>query len=490
MNSGAIPIDDSLVRVAKGELLSDDWSRKTYSVDSSHYEVVPEAILCPVDEYDVQQACLYSTSKKVPIAARGAGTGLLGQSLSDGIILDFTKHMNRVLEIDENHAIVEPGIVKAVLDGELRKKGKFLPPDPASSRYCTVGGMIADNSSGIHCLGYGNTIDFLDGVKVVYADGTFGFASSRQFDSRMKKLRNLLYPQMDLIEEGYPRVSKNSCGYRLDATVKRDGFYPQKIFAASEGTLGLVTSARLKILDIPEKRCLLVTGFEDLLAAVKAVPVFLRYSPVALELMDRTVFSTEREDNTGCLVFVEFAGSGMDPEIRLESCKKGLEGTCAVLEYASDENSLKRIWSARTAALNNIMKLTVGSRKPLGLIEDTVVRPELLAGHVEELLKTYKENGLEYVMYGHVGDGNMHTRPLIDIASDSEMNLMSEIAGNVFAEVIRLRGTITGEHGDGIARQPYIERMYGRQITELFLTIKTLFDPGFTLNPGKKVLSR
>ncbi len=490
MNSGAIPIDDSLLRVAKGELLSDDWSRKTYSVDSSHYEIMPEAILCPVDEYDVQQACLYSTSKKVPIAARGAGTGLLGQSLSDGIILDFTKHMNRVLEIHENHVVVEPGIVKAVLDNELKKKGKFLPPDPASSRYCTIGGMIADNSSGVHCLGYGNTVDFLDEVKVVYADGTFGFASNSQFDSRMEKLRDLLYQHIDLIENGYPRVSKNSCGYRLDAAVKSSGFLPHKIIAASEGTLGVVTLARLKILDIPEKRCLLVTGFEDLLAAVRAVPAFLRYSPVALELMDHTVFSTERQDGTGCLLFVEFAGSGTEPESRLEGCKQGLEGKCSFLEYASDENSLNRIWAARTAALNNIMKLTVGSRKPLGLIEDTVVRPELLAGHVQGLLKTYQENKLEYVMYGHVGDGNMHTRPLIDIASESDMKLMTEIAGSVFAEVIRLGGTITGEHGDGIARQPYIELMYGRRITEIFLSVKKLFDPGFTLNPGKKVRAK
>ena len=144
-----------LLCIAKGEILEDSWSRLIYSVDASHYEIEPTAVVCPADEYDVQRICEYSSCHNIPITARGAGTGLLGQSLSNGVILDFSKHMDNIVEIDNEYVTVQPGIVKGILDKELKKNNKFLPPDPASSNYCTLGGMIADNSSGIHSLGYG-----------------------------------------------------------------------------------------------------------------------------------------------------------------------------------------------------------------------------------------------------------------------------------------------------------------------------------------------
>src|ERR671925_1114567 len=226
-------IAGDLLRIAKGEVLDDSWSRRVYSVDASNYEIEPTAVVCPADEHDVQHMCQYSFAKKIPITARGAGTGLLGQSLSEGMILDFTKHMDKITEIGEDYVMVQPGIVKGLLDKELKKRNKFLPPDPASSNYCTVGGMIADNSSGIHCLGYGSTISFLEEINVVYADGQLGFASQSKYDSTMKKLGELLFPNVHKIKHRYPRVTKNSCGYRLDAVVS-DKFNPQKVFAASE----------------------------------------------------------------------------------------------------------------------------------------------------------------------------------------------------------------------------------------------------------------
>lgn len=487
-------IADDLLRIAKGEVIDDNWSRKIYSVDASHYEIPPAAVVYPVDVDDVQQVCEYSSLRKIPITARGAGTGLLGQALSDGgIVLDLTKHFNRIIEIENSNIVVQPGIVKGVLDRELKKKNKFLPPDPASSNYCTIGGMIANNSSGIHCLGYGNTIDFIEEVNVVYSDGKVGFASDNKFDDYIKKLHELVMPFAGVIRNGYPKVSKNSCGYRLDAVIAQGKFHPHKMFAASEGTLGIVTSAKLRILDIPEYRCILVLGFEDLLDAVSVVPSILRFSPVALEMMDHTIVShggmmSVTDDARGCLLFVEFAGTnGRNAEERLELCKQELVGKCSVIEYASDEESLTKIWQARKGALNNIMKMTVGSRRPIGLIEDTVVSPNLLSDHAASLLQTYRQNGLGYVMFGHVGDGNMHTRPVIDLDSKSEVELMERIAANVFAKVIRSGGTITGEHGDGLARVGYIEMMYGKHITNIFSKVKKLFDPAFMMNPGKKV---
>lgn len=487
-------IAGDLLRIAKGEALDDSWSRKVYSVDASHYEITPAAVAYPTDDHDVQQVCEYSFTNKIPITARGAGTSLLGQSLSNGgIILDFTKHMSRIMEIEGDHVVVQPGIVKGVLDRELKKRNKFLPPDPASSNYCTIGGMIADNSSGIHCLGYGNTIDFVEEINVVYPDGRAGFAGTEKFDATMRKLHELLAPFAGAIKNGYPKVNKNSCGYRLDAVLAGDKFQPHRIFAASEGTLGIVTSAKMRILDIPAYRCILVLGFENLLDAVSAVPAILKFSPAALEMMDHTIVSdfctmSVIDDVRGCLLLVEFAGdSNRSVEERMTLCKQGLAGRGSMIEYTADDESITRIWQARKGALNDIMKMTVGSRKPIGLIEDTVVRPDLLADHAAGLLQTYRENKLDYVMFGHVGDGNMHTRPVIDLGSKSQVELMERIAASVFVKVIKSGGSITGEHGDGLARVGYIEMMYGKQLTELFSKVKRLFDPGFTMNPGMKV---
>lgn len=497
-----LQIADELERIAKGEILADNWSRTIYSVDASHYSIEPSAIAYPLDEHDLSRICQYGYSKNISITARGAGTGLLGQSLNNQIILDFTKHMNKILEIGPDYVLVQPGIVKGVLDKELKKRGKFLPPDPASTNYCTIGGMIANNSSGVHALGYGSTIEFLDMVNIVYSNGSFGCIGSRDtlssYDARITKLYNLVSPYTDLIQMRYPRVTKNSCGYRLDAVINNQKFYPQKIFAASEGTLGIVASAKLKIIDIPLFRATIVFGFEDLLSAISVVPVALRLYPVALEMLDHTVCrnhdtnSLSRglggSNNGGTLLFVEFAGDTLvDVEQKVTECKNKLSSKSKILESVTDENSSRRIWEARRSALNNAMKLTVGSRKPAGLIEDTVVNPNILYDYTRFLLQKYNDNKLDYVMYGHAGNGNLHTRPIIDMDSRTELELFNIIGDEVFTRVISCGGTITGEHGDGIARTKYIKSMYGTQLVSIFEQIKKLFDPRNIMNPGKKV---
>jgi glycolate oxidase len=500
-----IPIADELNRIAKGEILSDDWSKEIYSVDASHYSIKPSVIVCPFDEHDLSQICQYAYSKNTSITARGAGTGLLGQSLNDNIIVDFTKHMNKILEVGTDHVLVQPGLVKGILDKELKKRGKFLPADPASSNYCTIGGMIANNSSGVHALGYGSTIDFLDMANVVYSDGSLGSVSNSSSDNesddqKIAKLYRLLSPNIELIQRQYPKVTKNSCGYRLDAVINNEKFYPQKIFAASEGTLGNVTSAKLKIIDIPLYRAMIVFGFKDLLSAMSAVPLVLQFSPVALEMLDHTVFSTvvdlnqprfmdKDSDDEGSLLIAEFAGDSLtDVEQQLTNCKDKLSSVSTTLESVTDENSSRQIWGARKSALNNAMKLTVGSRKPIGLIEDTVVNPNILYDYTRFLLQKYNDNKLDYVIYGHAGNGNLHTRPMVDIESQSELEVFDIVANEVFTKVISCGGTITGEHGDGIARTKYIEFMYGLQIVSIFEQIKKLFDPKFIMNPGKKVI--
>ncbi|HYY49988.1 MAG TPA: FAD-binding oxidoreductase, partial [Nitrososphaeraceae archaeon] len=382
---------------------------------------------------------------------------------------------------------------------------------PASSNYCTIGGMIANNSSGSHCLGYGNTIDFLKEIRVTYSDGSSGLLGDIKHSAiielgndangrLIKSLFELLSGQCISIKEHYPLVSKNSCGYRLDALIDDDYFSPQKIFAASEGTLGIVTSAKMRIIDIPTYRHLLVLGFENLLSAVYVVPLILKSNPTAVELLDHSAFSFwETTQETGnnntvtggvdCMLFVEFAGDNLtDVEINVNSCLNKLSYRCVLIESVSDEQGIIRIWQARKNALNQIMKLTIGSRKPIGLIEDTVVSPYLLHEYTQYLQQVYARYKVDYVIYGHAGDGNLHTRPLIDVNSRSEIELLQNLAQDVFNKVVRFGGTITGEHGDGLARTKYIEYMYADKIISLFKEVKKLFDPKFIMNPGKKVI--
>ncbi|MGC2385762.1 MAG: FAD-binding oxidoreductase [Nitrososphaeraceae archaeon] len=487
-----IKIADELRRISKGEVLSDDWSRKIYSVDASHFILSPELIQKPLDDDDVRNICKFCYAKHISITARGAGTGLLGQSLSSGVVLDFTANMNKIIDMGEDYVTVQPGLVKGILDNELEKKRKFFPADPASGNFCTIGGMVANNSSGPHSLGYGSTIDHVQEISITYADGTSGtIGPTVKRDEKISKMLEIISPSVDLIKRKYPKVSKNSCGYRLDAVLSNKAFHPQKVFVASEGTLGIMTSTRLKIFDMPLYRNLLVVGYQDLLIAMRSVPSILTFSPTALEMLDSSVVSSDRKsfNDSGCLLFVEFSGDNrVEVEANLYKCKSRVEGNGQVLHTAFDPISIRHIWESRKNALNNIMKFTVGSRRPVGLIEDTVVRPDLLFEYSLYLKQLYSEYNLDYVMYGHVGNGNLHTRPMVDIEESSEINLLEGLAKRVFKRVIDYGGTITGEHGDGLARSKYVQQVYGNRIYSLFKQIKHLFDPQLIMNPGKKVI--
>ena len=510
-------IHDDLRSIAKGNVLSDDWSKKIYSVDASEFEILPSTIIQVKDKEDVSSICKYAYAKQLAITGRGAGTGLLGQSLNTGISLDFTKYMNKISEIENDYVIVQPGIVKAVLDKELKMKGKFLPPDPASSNFCTIGGMIANNSSGIHALGYGNTIDFLEGIEIIYSNGFIESLFKNPYsihDSGKKESNSLntnklnqlfkLYSSeiLQYISFKFPKVTKNSCGYRIDTVFDANKRYlPHKIFASSEGTLGITTLAKFRIRDLPLYKSVMVIGFKNILKAVKSVPTILSFFPTSLELLDHSVLCYEKivrnklnskvnnNNNGGTLLFVEFAGDDIVKiELKIHLCKEKLHGYGEILEVTSDYVSCERIWSARKSALNNVMKLTVGSRKPISLIEDTIVNPDYLYDYTLFLLGIYKKYKLDYIFYGHAGNGNLHTRPVLDTASSKYNDLIASLATDVFSKVYELSGSITAEHGDGISRTSYISQMYGNTIFEIFKKIKFIFDPTNIMNPGKKVI--
>ncbi|HXW11674.1 MAG TPA: FAD-binding oxidoreductase, partial [Nitrososphaeraceae archaeon] len=216
----------NLKRLGLVDVFGDDWTRTIYSVDASHFSLKPSIVNFPSNEQDVQKICAYAHSHGISLTCRGAGTGLLGQSLSTGIVLDFTKKMNKILEIEDDYIIVQPGVVKAVIDKELAKRNKFIPPDPASSNYCTIGGMIANNSSGPHGLGYGSIINHVQRVDLVYSNGSIGFADRRNHDERIDKMLKNVLSENIKIKDHYPNVSKNSSGYRLDAVFENSQVNP------------------------------------------------------------------------------------------------------------------------------------------------------------------------------------------------------------------------------------------------------------------------
>ncbi len=475
------------------DIIDDDWTRTIYSVDASHCYVKPMAVSFPSDKYEIQEICNYAHSRNIPVTCRGAGTGLLGQSLSSGIIIDFTKKMNKILEIGENYVVTQPGVVKAVLDKELAKKGKFIPPDPASSNYCTIGGMLSNNSSGPHGLGYGSIINYVQNVEVVYGDGMLGYADCNHYDEKVRKMLELISSFNFDLKSYYPNVNKNSSGYRIDTIFEKNKVYPHKIFIASEGSLAVMTSSKVSILDIPVKKCLVILRFENILDAAMVVPSILKYGPVAMELLDRGSIlegwtAGDSGDSNTCIMFVEFCDDDNSIYEKVSKFEFAMRDRVKILEGGYDQKSVDNAWIERKNSLNRSMKKGMGSRKPAGIIEDTVVHPDILYYYLVFLLKALAKYNLDYTVYGHAGNGNLHLRPFIELDSSRSDSLMHALASEVFNYIIKVRGSISGEHGDGMIRTKFVPLMYGGKMYDIFKKIKLIFDDKYIMNPGKKIL--
>ncbi len=497
-----------------GDILSDTWQRYMYASDASAYEIVPKCIVLPKNIDDVVKVVKFAAANSIPVIARGGGSGLAGQAIGDGIIIDFTKYMNKVVEVNakENYVIVEPGIYKGVLDKELRKHGKFLPPDPSSANYCALGGMIATNASGAHTVKYGSTIDYVVSLDVILSNGELLHTEPVEIGSAewnnktnsierklLESLADLLRPNKELIQNKFPKVRKNSCGYRIDRVLKDNILDTSKLFVASEGTLGIVVKAKFKIMDLPKEKALMLLGFNDTLQASKAITNIAGLEPSALELIDKTViqlartasdeFASKVPADTSCLLFVEFDGNNIrEIEDSVNKLSKLLDQIDAkVIAYSSDSNEIGRLWDIRKNALSYTMKIREGTKKPVAFMEDLVVSVDKLGFLVDTLQQVYGKHGLNYVIYGHAGDGNLHTRPLLDVGKSEEIKIMKEVTKELLNAITNVNGSVSAEHGDGLARSEFIRDVYGDEIYKLFVKIKEMFDPNNIMNPNKKI---
>jgi len=467
------------------------------SRDSGILTIAPKVAYSAETEEEVALAMREAAMERLPVTARGGGTSIPSQSVGRGAIL---LQPRRSVQLEPDGTVVcEPGIVKADLNKMLGANGRWMPVDPSSYASCTLGGMVANNSSGVRTMKYGSTIDFVKSLRVVVpgeGPGSVGPIPLEQAlagDPRTKKLASLLVENRKEIERETPRVTKNSSGYRLEKVVHDGVFDLPRLFVGSEGTLGVFTEATLATRPPPKWRLLLIVEctLEELNGVAEAFRV---YSPSGLELVDKSVFrimnrweaiAKYSRTESPYLVFCEFDSDEGDSGAKAgELADSKIAGYDPVVLTSPSE--ISQAWEARSEVLSIAQEIRKGSRTVVPGVEDLTVPPERLADLVKLLTDQFTKRGLEYISYGHAGDANLHARPLLDITERPGRATLEELMEECFEVVWRMGGTMTGEHGDGMLRAKYVERQYPKTYW-LMKEVKRLFDPTGALNPGVKI---
>lgn len=460
-----------LEKIIEGEIFQDDEILRFYSVDASLYQVIPKMVIFPKNEKDIIKIIKYANKNKISVTPRGAGTGLVGNSLNTGIILDL-KNMNSI-KGSKNFVTVQPGVLKGNLDNYLKSRKKFFPPNPSIGVYCSIGGIIGNNASGSRTLKYGSAIDNISEITFVDGKGKkIKLPSDKKFGKKILKLSE----KINLSK--YPQTSKNSCGYRLDQIKSINDTH--KILVGSEGTLGIIVSAKLKTRDIPNKKILFIIEYNSVQKAAKNCLEIRETNPSAIEFVDRETlknFNFNFKKNTQCLLFVEY-----DSNLKINEKKLCKVAKMRKLNKIQSEKEIQRWWKYRDLALAYSLKSIKTKDRVPHIIEDAAVPLEKLGelfSLVEHINKKFQTRS---VMYGHAGNGNIHVRI---ISNRKNIRSLQKISLEYFDRVIKLGGTITAEHGDGIARSEYIEKQYGTKNYLVFKELKKMFDPKKILNPGK-----
>lgn len=502
-----------------GEVRFDRTSKMLYSTDASNYQIEPIGVVVPKSLDAVQASMELASSHGVPIVARGGGSGLAGQAVGTGLIIDFSKYLNRVLDVDldTRRVTVEPGINLDLLNKQMRPNGLMYGPDPSSSNRATIGGVIANNSSGAHSILFGMTSDSMHSLRLALPEGgtaDLGPASLEELralaavdDPRgrlMTKLLAFREKHSELIARDFPRHWRRATGYSLDEFVKADGvFNPARLIASSEGTLGTILSATLELVPLPKLTGIVLLQFDELVPAMAATEAILEVEPSAIELMDRMLIELTREQPgyasqityieglPEAVLAVEFFGES-EREIaakcqRLEDhlVQRGVKLRVPPLRIL-DPKRQADMWSVRKAGLGLLMSIK-GDYKPIPVIEDVSVPVEHLAEYVGAVQKMVEEYGTRAAFYAHASAGCLHIRPLINLKEVRGVEIMREMAYAAAEMAHRFSGVMSGEHGDGLQRSELNETVFGPELYQAMREFKALFDPRGLMNPGKKV---
>lgn len=511
-------LQQELERELEGEVRFDEISRALYSTDASVYQIQPLGVVLVKSREDLVRVVKACRRHRCPLTMRGGGTSQAGQAIGAGIIVDTSKHLNRLLEVNasERWARVEPGIVLDELNAALREHGLRFAPDISTASRATVGGMMANNSAGARSVLYGKTIDHVLEQHVVLSDGSLAhFRPLDPFElderSARESLEGACYREVrrtvracaEEIDRRYPKVLRRVGGYNLDAFVGDDRpFNMTKLMVGSEGTLGVVAEAKIALVLLPKFKAVLAVQFADLLEALSATPAILAHRPSAVEVMDRFILdhtkqsaALERmrrtfiEGDPAALVCVElYAESAGDLPPRLDALERDLVARRFGYRYhrAVDAPAQAAIWSLREAALGLSMAMK-GDAKSLSFVEDTAVAPEKLRDYIERFLEMIQFHGTSAGVYAHASVGCLHVRPVVNLKTEAGVRQFEAIASASADLVLEYGGALSGEHGDGLVRSPFMQKMFGPVLYEAFRQIKRTFDPDGIFNPGKIV---
>ncbi|MGH7098465.1 MAG: FAD-binding and (Fe-S)-binding domain-containing protein, partial [Stellaceae bacterium] len=519
LDSPASALAARLRRETEGEVLFDAFSRGRYATDASIYQIEPVGVIVPKTREDVVAALTIAREEGVPVLPRGAGTSQCGQTVARALVVDCSKYLNRVVEVDpeRRRATVEPGVVLDPLNRLLRKDRLFFPVDPSTASRATLGGMTANNSCGSRSLRYGNMVHNVRAVEAILADGTAArFADTpgnfddsigpERYRDLVRRMRALHAREADEITRRFPRVLRRVGGYNLD-TISDEGHNMAHLLVGSEGTLAFFTGIELDLQPIPADRVLGICHFPSFYGAMDAARHIVKLGPSAVELVDRTMIDlargialfrpiVERFVKHDCpwgapeaILIVEFAGDDPALNRRQLAALGELMGDLglpdAVVE-AVDPGFQQQIWSVRAQGLNIMMSMK-GDGKPISFIEDCAVRLEDLADYTDRLTRIFARHGTYGTWYAHASVGCLHVRPVLNVKQELDVRKMRAIAEEAFAMVREYKGSHSGEHGDGLVRSEFHATMFGDRIARAFEEVKDAFDPEGLFNPGKIV---
>jgi FAD/FMN-containing dehydrogenase/Fe-S oxidoreductase len=497
-----------LAREVDGEVLFDSASRARYSTDASIYQVMPVGIVVPRNVEAAIAAMQIAAEEGVAILPRGAGTSQCGQTVGAALVIDDSKYLNRVLEVDaaSRRAVVEPGKVLDTLNAELRPLGLWYPIDVSTSAQATLGGMAGNNSCGSRSLAYGNMVDRVAAIDAWLPTGVRGrFGVEGQISDVgirdiAAKARALWERESDEIDARFPKVARRVAGYNLDRLAPAS-FNLAKLLVGSEGTLAWFEKIHLELAELPRHKALGVAHFPRFYDAMDAAQHIVKLGPSAVELVDRTMLDlalsnaafapTIRRFVKGepdAILLVEFAGAERDPQVegvkRLRELLADLGFADAVVDVL-DASQQKSLWDVRKAGLNIMMSMK-GDGKPVSFIEDCAVPLEHLAEYTTQLTEVFRKHGTRGTWYAHASVGCLHVRPVLNMKGDGAIR-MRAIAEEAADLVRRYKGSYSGEHGDGLVRSEWIAPFFGPRLTASLAEIKSWFDPKGIMNPGKIV---
>ena len=538
---------DALDSRVEGDVRFDDYSKRLYATDASAYEATPIGVVMPASTADVAAVQKYCFAEGIPVLPRGGGTSLAGQSVNEAVVLDLTDTMDAVLSTDPDAeaARVQAGAYVGDLNAAVEPYGLKFAPDPAWRDKSAVGGAIGNNSTGAHSLKYGKTDHYVEEAEVVLADGTvttFGEvavddlreSADADADDLLPRIHaevvRILDEKADEIDERYPELKRNVSGYNLDRLLAEyHGEYGEegvvnlaRLMAGSEGTLATVTEATVSLVEIPDTKSVALLTYDDLLDAMEDVAPILEHDPAAVEVMDDVLLGLAADtpefedvvgmlpDGTDSVLLVEFyADSDADGEQKVADLVADRVGAtddrprpateAAPSEGAGDVTSQPRravdameahdpekrdrFWKMRKAGLPILLSRTT-DEKHISFIEDCAIPPEHLPEYTREFQQILEDNDTFATFYAHAGPGVLHIRPLINTKAVDDVESMVDIADRVTDAVVRLGGSVSGEHGDGRARTQWNRKLYGDELWESFRELKTAFDPDWLLNPG------